>query len=265
MKMSKNLTERCREELLRRRGDLTERLSRADTGVADMNDALQPEREEMAQREQLSGISESLKERDQTELRAIDGALARIDAGTYGVCANCGRQITLDRLTADGTTALCAECSAAGESSLAPEADEPPPRGELPPDLDILSPEELQEHLMELIRENGTVDVEELRINVRDGVIYLDGAIPSEAEHEVLLTTLSDVAGVREIVDHLEIQRLAWERSDRSVAQDAQDYQPGPARSGEPYAGTEDPVLTEDEGLNYEPPVSPPTPFNRPK
>lgn len=34
------------------------------------------------------------------ELREVNDALARIEAGTYGVCESCGKEIDLDRLNA---------------------------------------------------------------------------------------------------------------------------------------------------------------------
>jgi RNA polymerase-binding transcription factor len=41
---------------------------------------------------------------------AIDAALARIDAGTYGICVNCGSQIAPERLEAMPWATLCIDC-----------------------------------------------------------------------------------------------------------------------------------------------------------
>jgi DnaK suppressor protein len=41
----------------------------------------------------------------------IDAALARVQAGTYGVCASCGRPIAPARLEARPTAATCIECA----------------------------------------------------------------------------------------------------------------------------------------------------------
>jgi RNA polymerase-binding protein DksA len=46
----------------------------------------------------------------QDRLNAIDAALQRIDAGTYGICANCGKEISLDRLKAQPEAELCLDC-----------------------------------------------------------------------------------------------------------------------------------------------------------
>jgi RNA polymerase-binding transcription factor DksA len=48
-----------------------------------------------------------------TRLDRIDGALSRLGAGTYGVCASCGVTIPADRLAALPTATTCVGCSAA--------------------------------------------------------------------------------------------------------------------------------------------------------
>ena len=46
------------------------------------------------------------------ELQAIDAALDRIAAGTFGTCAKCGEPISPARLAAVPHAALCEECIA---------------------------------------------------------------------------------------------------------------------------------------------------------
>lgn len=41
---------------------------------------------------------------------AIVAALARIDAGTFGICADCEEDIEANRLAFDATTRLCLDC-----------------------------------------------------------------------------------------------------------------------------------------------------------
>jgi DnaK suppressor protein len=50
--------------------------------------------------------------RRQREIARIDAALARLAAGEFGWCANCGEPIGAARLAADPTTALCVGCAA---------------------------------------------------------------------------------------------------------------------------------------------------------
>ena len=47
----------------------------------------------------------------QQHLTEIDAALARLDAGSYGVCAGCGRPIAPDRLAARPTATHCVQCA----------------------------------------------------------------------------------------------------------------------------------------------------------
>jgi DnaK suppressor protein len=46
-----------------------------------------------------------------SELADIDHALARITNGSYGVCRNCGKRITVARLDARPTAELCIDCA----------------------------------------------------------------------------------------------------------------------------------------------------------
>lgn len=43
-------------------------------------------------------------------IRATQDAIGRIDAGTYGVCENCGQSIAAPRLEAFPRAALCVSC-----------------------------------------------------------------------------------------------------------------------------------------------------------
>jgi DnaK suppressor protein len=51
-----------------------------------------------------------LHQTDGPLLRAIEDALGRISQGTYGVCGNCGQQISKLRLEAVPWTHHCREC-----------------------------------------------------------------------------------------------------------------------------------------------------------
>ena len=51
----------------------------------------------------------SLEDGEARVLRSIDRALARIDEGTYGTCARCGKPIPEDRLEAPPWAELCIE------------------------------------------------------------------------------------------------------------------------------------------------------------
>lgn len=57
-------------------------------------------------------VLEALDERDRAQLQKIRATLRQLDAGTYGVCAECGEQIPAGRLKALPTTTLCVGCAA---------------------------------------------------------------------------------------------------------------------------------------------------------
>lgn len=56
----------------------------------------------------LTGLAEAAA----SELRQVDDALTRVDAGTYGVCADCGRAIPSGRLEARPFAEYCVACAA---------------------------------------------------------------------------------------------------------------------------------------------------------
>jgi RNA polymerase-binding protein DksA len=55
-------------------------------------------------------IELSLEDNAEHLLAAIDGALERIDAGTYGLCARCGDEISPERLEALPWAGKCIDC-----------------------------------------------------------------------------------------------------------------------------------------------------------
>lgn len=49
-------------------------------------------------------------ERDLEELRALERALRRLDAGSYGICEVCERRIAFERLQAAPEAVRCVDC-----------------------------------------------------------------------------------------------------------------------------------------------------------
>lgn len=52
----------------------------------------------------------ALRDRADHQLTLVDEALERIDAGTYGLCVQCGNAIASDRLEALPWAARCIDC-----------------------------------------------------------------------------------------------------------------------------------------------------------
>jgi len=63
---------------------------------------------ETVERAQSMAVGASLREM----LNEVTAALAKIENGTYGVCDNCGKNITKKRLEALPWATLCKECRA---------------------------------------------------------------------------------------------------------------------------------------------------------
>ena len=57
-------------------------------------------------------VTASLDTETRTEILAIRAALERVEAGTYGLCARCGRGISVARLNALPLLLTCVRCTA---------------------------------------------------------------------------------------------------------------------------------------------------------
>jgi DnaK suppressor protein len=60
-------------------------------------------------------VLEAEEQRDIDELQQVQRALERLDAATYGDCAQCGEPIALQRLLAEPAAVRCASCQAVFE------------------------------------------------------------------------------------------------------------------------------------------------------
>jgi DnaK suppressor protein len=64
----------------------------------------------------------SLSDSERQMVLQIEAALARMDAGAYGRCANCGNAIALRRLEAVPYARFCIDCQELAEKGLLEEA-----------------------------------------------------------------------------------------------------------------------------------------------
>lgn len=65
---------------------------------------------------QGQAMSIATRERRRAGLERIEAALARIDAGSFGECVECGEPIAPKRLQLDPATPMCIDCASAAES-----------------------------------------------------------------------------------------------------------------------------------------------------
>jgi RNA polymerase-binding protein DksA len=251
--MNKRARDLLARELRRQREVLFKEVADTEADLQFITENRESELEERAQEEHAARLFARLDDRGKQAIGEIDAALQRISDGTYGRCAGCGRPIPRARLRALPAVRFCVNCARGREKSRPPTVkEEAPHTGRVPGDINLLSDRELQTVIHERVREDGRVDTEELRVRCRQGVIYLSGALPSEAEHSVLLQLLTDTLGLEEIVDRVQVNELLWERKDRSKVPPPEESLPWE----EPY-GTEDIVESSEEGTDYVPPVDP--------
>jgi RNA polymerase-binding transcription factor len=222
--------------------------------------------EERAQQADAARMFAHLDERRKQRLEEIDRVLQRIALGTYGLCERRGEPIPAARLRALPTARVHVQCADDGQGpSLDTSAETPlgAPRGSagegaddhierLPPDIRDLSDEEVEHYIREHLRDDGRVDAHELRITYRAGVITLEGTVPSEEQHQMVLQYVTDFARVQEVADRLVIDALVWEREDR----------PGPPTDEAPSSGTlagamEELIESDQESQPYDPPDGP--------
>jgi DnaK suppressor protein len=93
------------------RARLAELQTRSDVIEDDLRGPLDADFSEqaidLADDETLEGVDEVLR----AEARQIVFALQRIENGTYGTCANCGKEITAKRLAVHPIATRCAACA----------------------------------------------------------------------------------------------------------------------------------------------------------
>jgi RNA polymerase-binding protein DksA len=83
---------------------------------------VEPEAEDEAQEETTTQLLVRLDERERAAIAAVDDALARIAAGTYGSCEQCGGAIAAARLTALPEATTCMRCAKRDGGPRAPAA-----------------------------------------------------------------------------------------------------------------------------------------------
>ena len=96
-------------QLLDRRAALAERMVSIET---ELDSHQNRDWEELATEREADEVLEGMGQSALSELRMIDAALVRVEAGTYGGCARCGADIGEERLDVLPFTPFCRDCAA---------------------------------------------------------------------------------------------------------------------------------------------------------
>jgi DnaK suppressor protein len=110
-----------RERLLQERTELLQRIAQERGGLVSRAD-MAAEHDVRDFENRAQAISErddefAMNEHETAELGAIEAALARLDAGHYGQCLDCGTTITETRLAAYPSALRCLACQTAHEKT----------------------------------------------------------------------------------------------------------------------------------------------------
>ena len=114
--MAKKLPDGLRDELLRKKDELTVRLERI---TANLRRGYEADSKERAKQLEDSEVVDALGNEARVELNKISAALSRIDSGNFGSCVECGSSIDQGRLKAYPYALECIDCATMDEAKNA--------------------------------------------------------------------------------------------------------------------------------------------------
>jgi RNA polymerase-binding protein DksA len=219
--MDQKTRDSLRQALHARREALWREVASEEERLAVIGEDRESELEERAQAENAARVLDRLDERGKREIEAIDAALRRMEEGSYGKCAGCGKTISVARLQALPEALLCADCTASaeherhveGESSAARiAADE----GAVHERVDRLTDLEVTTLLLDRLSEDDRIDIDDLDVECRAGIVHLSGTLPNDVQHEFLRQEVMEVLGFCNVDDRIEIGGISWEEQQSS-------------------------------------------------
>ena len=84
-------------------------------------------------------------------------------------------------------------------------------------DINTLSDEELRDLVRERLADNGGVDVDNVTVRARDGVVHLIGRVGTEEEVRVAEHVLTDVLGIQRYENELVVDALRRSEADEAA------------------------------------------------
>jgi DnaK suppressor protein len=206
-----------RNMLLDRRSSILERVRRLAAAWQELEEPA-IELEEEAQKASIAKPYDKLDENGKIEIEQIDFALIKMTIGDYGVCESCGDDIAPKRLQAIPWARLCVDCARDFEKQRRslPQASETTLPGRTPDEYQGLSNQQVVHLIYERLQTDDRIETEELRISFRKGVIYLEGALETEAEREFILQVLTDSMGFSTVVDRISVNETGVESDEIS-------------------------------------------------
>lgn len=236
----------------------------AESEIAELEEQSdESELEERSQQERSLRLLDRLDERGRRGVEAVTMALDRIADGTYGLCVGCGEEIPRGRLEALPEAERCLGCAQEAEHRPSGRSGRVGGRSLTPlrEDVVTLDDDEFETLVWDTLRADDRLDLDELQVRCRKGLVHLSGTLPSEAARETVRKTVSDLAGASNVVSELRVDPLAWQRTDRAsglVPEPVPEYEASDADPRTSTDESEDVTETNDEGRGYRPPERPP-------
>lgn len=202
-----------RSMLLDRRSSILERVQKLAAAWQELEERA-IELEEEAQKASIAKPYDQLDTNGKSEIEQIDLALTKITVGEYGICESCGEDIGPKRLEAIPWTRLCVECARDYEKrrEILPQSTEVIGTARIPDEYQGLTNDQIVNAIYELLQADERIDTDELKIAIHRGVVYLDGSVPGEIEHDIIMQSLTDTMGFSAIVDRLEVSEFIRDR-----------------------------------------------------
>ena len=107
--VGKKKKENIKDLLTKRLNDLLEDANKTLSGMTDQTQNF-PDPTDRATMESDRNFELRIRDRERKLISKIKDALDRLEAGTYGICEECGENISDQRLEARPVTTLCIDC-----------------------------------------------------------------------------------------------------------------------------------------------------------
>ncbi len=112
--LTKKKIEGFKKLLTERLNNLLKEANRTVSDMTDMRDNF-PDPTDRASMESDRNFELRIRDRERRLIGKIKDALDRIEEGTFGICEECGENISIKRLEARPVTTLCIDCKKSQE------------------------------------------------------------------------------------------------------------------------------------------------------
>ena len=78
-------------------------------------------------------------------------------------------------------------------------------------EMEHMSDEEVEEAIMDRILDHGEIETESLHVQSQDGIVSVEGILPSADQYQSLISLLRDELNLEHVVDRVRIQdEVMW-------------------------------------------------------